>query len=74
MNFSVQGAPGHLCAPTGKLLHRRKDAQHALSIGNTKFYELVNEGKLKVVKIGSASFVPDESLRAYVASLVQEAA
>lgn len=74
MNYIVQAVQGDLRAPTGKLLHRRKDAQHALSIGNTKFYELVNEGKLKIVKIGSASFVPDESLRAYVQSLMMEAA
>ncbi|MCJ2099368.1 DNA-binding protein [Methylobacterium sp. E-046] len=55
-------------------MHRRKDAQHALSISNTKFHALVNEGKLKLVHQGRASFVPDESLRAYVASLMQEAA
>jgi hypothetical protein len=70
----AQAAQGYLRAPTGKLLHRRMDAQQALSIGTTKFYELVNEGKLKIVKIGSASYVPDESLRAYVASLMREAA
>ena len=74
MNYTVQGAAGNLRAPTGKLLHRRKDAQHSLSISNTKFHELVNEGKLKLVHQGRASFVPDESLRAYVQSLMQEAA
>ena len=74
MNFIVQGAAGELRAPTAKLLHRRKDAQNALSIGHSKFYELVAEGRLKIVKIGSASFVPDESLRSFLNSLEQEAA
>lgn len=75
MNFHrVQAPQGDLCASRGKLLHRRKDAQHALSISNTKFHELVNEGKLKLVHQGRASFVPDESLRAYVQSLMMEAA
>jgi hypothetical protein len=69
-----QGAAGDLRASTGKLLHRRKDVQTALSIGHSKFYELVAEGRLKLVKIGSASFVPDTSLRSFVASLEQEAA
>ena len=75
MNFrQVQAPQGDLCASTRKLLHRRKDAQLALSISNTKFHALVNEGKLKLVHQGRASFVPDESLRAYVQSLMQEAA
>ncbi|MGH1571374.1 DNA-binding protein [Methylobacterium sp. P31] len=74
MNAVVQGAAGDLRAPTGKLLHRRLDAQHTLSVSNTTFHRLVEQGKLKVVHIGRSSFVTDESLRAYVASLVQEAA
>ena len=74
MNFSVQGAAADLRAPTGKLLHRRKDAQNILSTSNTTFHRLVEQGRLKVVHIGRSSFVTDESLRAYVASLVKEAA
>lgn len=74
MNAMVQGAAGDLRAPTGKLLHRRKDAQNILSTSNTTFHRLVEQGKLKVVHIGRSSFVTDESLRAYVQSLMQEAA
>jgi len=69
-----QGASAELRASTGKLLHRRLDAQDMLSLSNTTFHELVKQGRLKVVHIGRSSFVTDESLRAYVASLVQEAA
>ena len=74
MNSMVQGVAGDLRASTGKLLHRRLDAQHTLSVSNTTFHRLVEQGKLKVVHIGRASYVTDESLCAYVASLVREAA
>jgi len=74
MNCSVQAAQGNLRAPTGKLLHRRLDAQHTLSVSNTTFHRLVEQGKLKIVHIGRASYVTDESLRAYVQSLMMEAA
>lgn len=74
MNAMVQGGAGDLRPSTGKLLHRRKDAQNILSTSNTTFHRLVNEGKLKVVHIGSSSYVTDESLRAYVQSLMMEAA
>lgn len=74
MNGAVQGAAGDLRAPSGKLLHRRLEAQHTLSVSNTTFHRLVDQGKLKVVHIGRSSFVTDASLRAYVASLVQETA
>lgn len=74
MNYSVQAAQGDLRPSTGKLLHRRKDVQDALSIGHSKFYDLVAEGRLKIVKIGAATYVPDTSLRSFLNSLEQEAA
>lgn len=74
MNSMVQGAAGKPRASTGKLLHRRLDVQHTLSVSNTTFHRLVEQGRLKIVHIGRSSYVTDESLRAYVASLVQEAA
>ncbi|MEG9525086.1 MAG: helix-turn-helix domain-containing protein [Hyphomicrobiales bacterium] len=74
MNAVVQGAAVDLRASKGKLLHRRLDVMDMLSISTTTFHRLVEQGKLKLVHIGRSSFVPDESVRAYVASLVQEAA
>ncbi|WP_267427095.1 DNA-binding protein [Methylobacterium sp. GC_Met_2] len=74
MNAVVQGAAGDLRASTGKLLHRRLDAQHTLSVSNTTFHRLVEQGKLKIVHIGRASYVTDESLRSFLNSLEQEAA
>ena len=74
MNYSVQAAQGDLRPSTGKLLHRRKDVQDALSIGHDTFYKLVARGKLRTVKIGAATLVPDDSLRSFLASLEMEAA
>ncbi|MCJ2051003.1 helix-turn-helix transcriptional regulator [Methylobacterium sp. J-070] len=74
MNYSVQAAQGDLRPSMKKLLHRRKDVQDALSIGHDTFYKLVARGKLRTVKIGAATFVPDDSLRGFLRSLEQEAA
>ncbi|WP_267358707.1 MULTISPECIES: DNA-binding protein [unclassified Methylobacterium] len=74
MNMNVQAAQGDLRLSKGKLLHRRKDVQDALSIGHDTFYKLVAKGKLRTVKINTATFVPDDSLRSFLASLETEAA
>ena len=56
------------------LLHPIPEAREILgNIGNSKFYEIVGAGELKLVKIGSRSFVTSDELRRYVATL-QEAA
>jgi excisionase family DNA binding protein len=57
-----------------KLLHRPNEVREALGIGNTTLYRLIGEGRLKVVKIGSATRITDDSLRAFTASLKTEAA
>ncbi len=46
------------------------DAARALGIGRTKLYELINDGKLKTVKIGRRTLVKADSMR----MLVDEAA
>ncbi len=52
-----------------KLVYRPYEVQAALGIRNTKFWALVKAGALETRKIGSATVVPAESLRAYVANL-----
>ncbi len=52
-----------------KLVYRPAEAQAALGIRNTLFWQLVKEGKLETRKIGSATVVPADSLRAFVANL-----
>lgn len=41
-------------------------AEKALSIGKTKLYELIAEGRLKTVKIGRRTLVTTDSIRALV--------
>ncbi len=43
-------------------------AAQALGIGRTTVYRLINEGNLKVVKIGRRTLVTSESIRALVPS------
>jgi excisionase family DNA binding protein len=69
----VQAPQQELRASTGRLLHRRLDVLDMLQIGNTTFYRLVAEGKLEVVKIGTATRVTDESVQALIMSLREAA-
>lgn len=56
--------------PEGKpRLLRVPAARRELSIGNTMFYELINSGKIRSVKIGRARLIPADALTEFVASL-----
>lgn len=46
---------------------RINEACRIVGIGRTKFYALVSEGTLRLVKIGRASVVPMDDLRRLVA-------
>ncbi|GAN79027.1 MerR family transcriptional regulator [Acidocella aminolytica] len=52
-----------------KLLHRPAEVQNALGIKHSKFWELVKSGSFETRKIGRATLVTNESLKAFVASL-----
>ena len=54
---------------TEKLVYRPAEAQVALGIKNTKFWQLVKDGLLETRKMGGATVVPAESLRRFVESL-----
>ncbi len=57
-------------SPPDRLLHPIPEARKMLGdIGHTKFYQIVGAGKLKLVKIGRRSFLTDEEIRRYAASL-----
>lgn len=42
------------------------DAVRVSSIGRTRLYALIGEGRLKVTKIGRRTLIPAENLRALV--------
>ncbi len=59
---------------SGQLLNPIKKSRHLLGdLGNSKFYEEVAAGRLKLVKIGRRSFVTTDELRRYVAALQEVA-
>ena len=45
------------------------EGANIIGVKRTKFYSIVNEGRIPIVKIGRKSLVSVESLRAYVASI-----
>jgi hypothetical protein len=49
-----------------QLLLSVSDAMRTLSVGRTKFYELVGAGEIELVKIGSKSCAVVASIEAYV--------
>ena len=56
-----------------RMLVPYSEAKHGLGgIGNTKFHELLNAGRLVRVKIGARAFVTAESLEKLVQELVTE--
>lgn len=54
-----------------KLLLTPEDAAGILSIGRSKFYELLADGALRSVRIGTSRRVPAEALAAYVRRLAE---
>ena len=47
-----------------RLLHPIPEARHILGgIGHTKFYQLVNDGRIKLTKIDDRSFVTPSELQ-----------
>lgn len=64
-----------MTADIGPLLHTVPDARRLLGdLGHTKFYELVAEGRIRIVKIGRRSYVAHTELERYVDSLDMESA
>ena len=49
-----------------------KDAFAAIGVGITKGYELINTGELETFKVGRATRITTESIRAYVARQIAE--
>jgi excisionase family DNA binding protein len=45
------------------LAYSIKDASTVSSLGRTKIYALIAQGRLKAVRVGSRTIIPAESLR-----------
>jgi len=53
-------------APGDPITVRIPRAMEMLGIGRTKLYELINEGEIDTIKVGSATLVVVTSLKAFV--------
>jgi excisionase family DNA binding protein len=49
-----------------KLAYSIQETMHASSLGKTKVYDLIKEGKLQAVRIGGRTVIPAESLHALI--------
>jgi excisionase family DNA binding protein len=49
-----------------KLAYSIPEAMRATSLGKTKMYDLIKEGKLQAVRIGGRTVIPAESLQALI--------
>jgi excisionase family DNA binding protein len=54
-------------------LHSVPVARRRLNVGLTKFYELINSGELRTVKIGARRLVSEDAIVEYIARLEADA-
>lgn len=45
-----------------------KEARQATRLGETKMYELLNDGKIQAIKLGRKTLIPRSSVTAFMAS------
>lgn len=58
-----------MTAPTTEplpLAYSIKEACHVSTLGRTRIYQLINEGRLETRKIGKRTLIPAASLRALI--------
>lgn len=60
-----------LLGPGAPLLYRVTEAAELLGIGRTNVYELMNDGKMRSVKIGHRRLIPRASLEQFVDDLLE---
>ena len=56
-----------------KLLYRINEAAEVSSISRSRLYELIANGELESVKLGSTRLIPHDALEAFVARLREPA-
>lgn len=55
----------------GRLTYRVTEADEMLGIGRTNVYQLMDQGKVRPVRIGHRRLIPWVSLEAFVAELLE---
>ncbi len=54
---------------TNPRLYTEAQVRELIPIGHSKYYELINSGELRSVKIGRRRYVPESALVSYVEKL-----
>ncbi len=54
------------------LAHRVDSACHRLGIGRTKLYSLITEKKLRAIKIGTRTLIPESELQRLITSQLEQ--
>ena len=49
------------------LLHTINPACKRVGLGRTKFYELINAGEIKAIKVGQRTLIPESELQRWLA-------
>lgn len=52
-----------------QILCSTREAAHRLSIGRTKLFSLLKEGKIKAVRLGTRTLIPVGELESFAATL-----
>ena len=55
--------------PPDPICVRVNDAAHMIGIGRTKLYELLGDGKVQAIKLGTRTLVLTESVERFLGSL-----
>ncbi|WP_267359293.1 MULTISPECIES: excisionase family DNA-binding protein [unclassified Methylobacterium] len=75
MNFhTVQAPRGDLRASTEKLCFTVPETCFSTGLSRSTIYLLLQEKKLRSIKVGNRTLIPADSLRGYLSSLETEAA
>ena len=75
MRLHQEQAPqGYLRASSGKLAYTVPEAQDATGLSRSTLYRLIDGKKLRIIKVGTRTLIPADSLVTYLDSLEMEAA
>ena len=76
LNHLNQSHPGELqvLPAATRLAHGVENAAALLDVGRTTVFELIRTGRLRAVKLGGRTLIPDAALREFLASLPTVAA
>jgi len=55
------------------LAHQIPAACHRVGLGRTTLYELIKQGRIKTIKVGSRTLIPETELQRFIAEQMEKA-